>query len=352
MILLENLRFYPEEEGKGESSSGDKIKPAPADIQAFRSSLSKLGDVYVNDAFGTAHRSVKDDSKLILGHVMVVAQLIMLFRAHSSMVGVEAEHKVAGFLMKKELEYFSAALDQPARPFLSILGGSKVSDKIQLIDSLLDKVDEMVIGGGMAFTFKKVLENVEIGDSLYDEEGAKIVRDIVEKAKKKNVRILLPHDYVIADGFKEDANHKVVSQEEGIPKGWLGLDIGPKSAEDAANAVLSAKTIVWNGPMGVFEFKNFENGTREVMNAVVKATKGGTTSIIGGGDTATCAKKFKVEEELSHVSANLDLVPICLLYTNFAIQVSTGGGASLELLEGKELPGVVALDEKRKRSLQ
>lgn len=222
------------------------------------------------------------------------------------MVGIDAEHKVAGFLMKKELEYFSAALDEPARPFLSILGGSKVSDKIQLIDSLLDKVDEMVIGGGMAFTFKKVLEGVEIGDSLYDEEGAKIVADIVDKAKKKNVRLHLPHDYVIADAFKEDAKHKVVTQQEGIPKGWLGLDIGPKSAEDAAGAVLNAKTIVWNGPMGVFEFKNFENGTKEVMDAVVKATKeNGTTSIIGGGDTATCAKKFKVEDELSHVSFSM-----------------------------------------------
>jgi len=303
VILLENLRFYAEEEGKGKDSDGNKIVPSREAVQKFRDSLSKLGDVYVNDAFGTAHR------------------------AHSSMVGVKADEKVAGFLMQNELDYFAKALEEPKRPFLSILGGSKVSDKILLIENLLDKVDEMVIGGGMAFTFKKVLDGVEIGSSLYDEEGAKIVKDIMENAKKKGVKIHLPDDFVIANGFAENADNKVVSDADGIPKGWLGLDIGPNSTEEACEAVSRAKTIVWNGPMGVFEWKNFEKGTKDVMNAVVSATEsGGALSIIGGGDTATCAKKYKVVEKLSHVS--------------------TGGGASLELLEGKVLPGVAALDEK------
>jgi len=228
--------------------------------------------------------------------------------------------------LKKELDYFAAALEDPKKPFLVILGGAKVSDKILLIENLLDKADEMIIGGGMAFTFKKALENVEIGSSLFDEPGGKIVGDIMEKAKAKGVKIHLPNDFVIADSFSEDAAHKVVTQEEGIPDGWLGLDIGPQSTAAAVEAVKRAKTIVWNGPMGVFEWPNFEHGTKDLMDAVVASTEQGALSIIGGGDTATCAKTYKVVDKLSHVS--------------------TGGGASLELMEGKVLPGVAALDEK------
>lgn len=299
VILLENLRFHVEEEGKGKDSAGNKVVASKEDVQAFRASLSKLGDVYVNDAFGTAHR------------------------AHSSMVGVDLPTKAAGFLLDKELVYFAKALESPERPFVSILGGAKVADKIQLIMNMLDKVDEMVVGGGMAFTFKKVINKMEIGSSLYDEEGAKIVEAIVEKAKEKNVKLHLPTDFVIADKFAADASTKVVTQEEGIPAGWLGLDVGPKSQEVFAAAILNAKTVVWNGPMGVFEFDAFANGTKTVMDAVVKATTTGATTIIGGGDTATCCVKFDTEDKVSHVS--------------------TGGGASLELLEGKVLPGVDAL---------
>ncbi|GAB9469785.1 hypothetical protein Gpo141_00007052 [Globisporangium polare] len=299
VFLLENLRFHVEEEGKGKDAAGNKVVASKEDVQQFRASLSKLGDVYVNDAFGTAHR------------------------AHSSMVGVDLPIKAAGFLLDKELVYFAKALESPERPFVSILGGAKVADKIQLIMNMLDKVDEMVIGGGMAFTFKKVINKMEIGSSLYDDEGAKIVEAIVEKAKAKNVTLHLPTDFVIADKFAADANTKVVSQDEGIPAGWMGLDVGPKSQDEFAAAILKAKTVVWNGPMGVFEFDAFASGTKTVMDAVVKATTTGATTIIGGGDTATCCVKFDTEDKVSHVS--------------------TGGGASLELLEGKVLPGVDAL---------
>ncbi|KAG6952546.1 hypothetical protein JG688_00013230 [Phytophthora aleatoria] len=299
VILLENLRFHVEEEGKGKDAEGNKTKASAEAVAAFRASLSKLGDVYVNDAFGTAHR------------------------AHSSMVGVDLPIKAAGFLLDKELVYFAKALDAPQRPFVSILGGAKVADKIQLIMNMLDKVDEMVIGGGMAYTFKKVINNMEIGGSLYDEEGAKIVPQIVEKAKAKGVTLHLPVDFVIADKFAADATKKISTEEEGIPAGWMGLDVGPKSQEAFSVAVAKAKTVVWNGPMGVFEFDAFADGTKAVMDAVVKATESGATTIIGGGDTATCCVKFNAEDKVSHVS--------------------TGGGASLELLEGKVLPGVDAL---------
>jgi|GEM_PF-100882 len=303
VILLENLRFHIEEEGKGVDKDGKKVKALESDIQKFRESLTKLGDIYVNDAFGTAHR------------------------AHSSMVGVALESRVAGFCMKKELDYFASALESPSRPFLSILGGAKVEDKIQLIMNLLDQVDEMIIGGGMAFTFKKVMDGMEIGGSLYDDKGAKIVPEIIAKAKAKNVKIHLPVDFVVADAFAKDANSKVATQEEGIQNGWMGLDVGPASQKLFAQVVLRAKTIVWNGPMGVFEFEKFNGGTSAVMHAVVEATNLGCTSIIGGGDTATCctSQYFDTEDKVSHVS--------------------TGGGASLELLEGKMLPGVAALSE-------
>lgn len=301
VILLENLRFYLEEEGKGVDANGAKVKADAAKIKAFRESLAKLGDVYVNDAFGTAHR------------------------AHSSMMGEGYAQRAAGFLMNKELTYFSKALDNPPRPFLAILGGAKVADKIQLIENLLDKVNEMIIGGGMAFTFLKVLNNMEIGNSLFDEEGSKIVKNLVEKAKKNNVQLHLPVDFVTGDKFAEDAKVGEASVADGIPAGSMGLDVGPKTREMFAAPVARAKVIVWNGPPGVFEFPHFASGTKTLMDGVVGATKNGCITIIGGGDTASCCAKWGTESQVSHVS--------------------TGGGASLELLEGKTLPGVAALSD-------
>jgi len=299
VILLENLRFHVAEEGKGKDAAGNKTKASDEQVHAFRASLSKLGDVYVNDAFGTAHR------------------------AHSSMVGVNLPQKAAGFLMKKELDYFAMALEKPARPFLAILGGAKVKDKIQLINNMLDQVNEMIIGGGMAFTFLKVLNNMEIGASLYDDEGALIVKDLMAKAEKNGVKMNLPVDFVTADKFDEHAAHGVATVASGIPAGWLGLDVGPESNKMFAEAVLRSKQIVWNGPVGVFEWENFAIGTKTLMDKVVEVTKTGCVTIIGGGDTATCCAKWDTEDKVSHVS--------------------TGGGASLELLEGKVLPGVDAL---------
>lgn len=299
VILLENVRFYVEEEGKGVDASGNKVKADKDKVKTFRESLAKLGDVYVNDAFGTAHR------------------------AHSSMMGEGYSQRAAGLLLNKELRYFSQALDNPPRPFLAILGGAKVADKIQLIENLLDKVNEMIIGGGMAFTFLKVLNNMEIGGSLFDAEGAKIVQNLVDKAKKNNVQLHLPVDFVTGDKFAEDAATGEATVAGGIPAGHLGLDVGPKTREAFAAPIARSKIIVWNGPPGVFEFPNFATGTKSLMDGVVAATKAGTVSIIGGGDTASCCAKWGTESQVSHVS--------------------TGGGASLELLEGKVLPGVDAL---------
>ncbi|KAG9229261.1 phosphoglycerate kinase [Amylocarpus encephaloides] len=302
VVLLENLRFHAEEEGSSKDSDGKKVKADKAKVEEFRKGLTALGDIYINDAFGTAHR------------------------AHSSMVGVDLPQKASGFLMKKELEYFAKAVESPERPFLAILGGAKVSDKIQLIDNLLGKVNSLIICGGMAFTFKKTLENVSIGNSLFDEAGSKIVGDLIEKAKKNNVEIVLPVDYITADNFAKDAKTGTATDQEGIPDGWMGLDCGEKSIELYKKAIDSAKTILWNGPPGVFEFEAFAKGTKATLDAAVAAAQNGKTVIIGGGDTATVAAKYKVEDKLSHVS--------------------TGGGASLELLEGKELPGVSALSSK------
>ncbi|XP_068676527.1 phosphoglycerate kinase 1-like [Montipora foliosa] len=301
VILLENLRFHVEEEGKGVDSDGNKVKASKEDVGKFCASLAKLGDIYVNDAFGTAHR------------------------AHGSMVGVNLPIKAAGFLMQKELVYFSKAMENPERPYLAILGGAKVADKILLIENLLDKVDDMIIGGGMAYTFVKVLHNMEIGKSLFDEDGSKIINKICDKAKEKGVKIHLPTDFVAASKFADDADTASATLESGIPADWMGLDIGPESLKKFQEVVMKAKTIVWNGPMGVFEMSKFEVGTKGIMDAVVAATKSGTVSIIGGGDTATCCAKYGTENLVSHVS--------------------TGGGASLELLEGKTLPGVAALSD-------
>uniref|UniRef100_A0A3P9IAJ3 Phosphoglycerate kinase n=1 Tax=Oryzias latipes TaxID=8090 RepID=A0A3P9IAJ3_ORYLA len=259
IVLLENLRFHVEEEGKGKDAAGNKTKATQEQIDAFRASLSKLGDVYINDAFGTAHR------------------------AHRA----------------------------------------KVKDKIQLINNMLDKVNEMIIGGGMAFTFLKVLNNMEIGTSLFDEEGAAIVKDLMAKAEKNGVKITLPVDFITADKFDEKAATGTATVAAGIPAGWMGLDCGPESSKAYAEAVGRAKQIVWNGPVGVFEWENFAKGTKNLMDKVVEVTQAGCITIIGGGDTATCCAKWNTEDKVSHVS--------------------TGGGASLELLEGKVLPGVEAL---------
>merc|ERR1711937_333928 len=302
VFLLENLRFNIEEEGKGKDADGNKVKADDAKVTAFRSSIRKLADVYVNDAFGTAHRG------------------------HSSMVGEGFDVKATGGLMSKELDAFDKVLDNPAKPVLAILGGAKVTDKIQLINNLLDKVDKMIIGGGMAFTFLKVNDGTSIGGSLYDEEGAKIVPDIMKKAKELGVEIILPVDFTISSKFGEDGEIKTgVTKEDGIPDGFMGLDCGPKSIELNKAAVEASKTIIWNGPMGVFEMAKFETGTKKLMDAVVAATASGATTVIGGGDTATACKVYGTEDKVTHVS--------------------TGGGASLELLEGKELPGVAALSD-------
>ena len=302
VVLLENLRFHIEEEGKVKNKDGTKTKADPEKVAAFRASLTKLGDIYANDAFGTAHR------------------------AHSSVVGVDLPEKVAGFLMQKELDAFAAVLDNPKRPVLAILGGAKVADKIPLIRNLLDKADEIIIGGGMTFTFKKVLDGMEIGESLFDPEGAKIVEDLMEKAKAKGVKIHLPVDFLCGDKFDADAKIQTVDDKTGIPTGWIGLDVGPKSRALFAEVIARAKTIIWNGPPGVFEFDRFAEGTRSMAEAIAAATAAGAISVVGGGDTATAAKKFKVVDKVSHAS--------------------TGGGASLELLEGKTLPGVANLNEK------
>lgn len=302
IILLENLRFHIEEEGKKKDAEGNKVKADKEAVKAFRASLTKLADVYVNDAFGTAHRD------------------------HSSMTGVELPQRAAGFLMNKELKAFDAVLNNPPRPFLAILGGAKVADKIQLINNLLDKADKIIIGGGMAFTFKKVIDNIEIGSSLFDEEGAKLVPELMAKAKAAGKEIILPVDYIAADKFAADAATKAVSDAEGIPAGWMGLDVGAESTKLFVDAIKSSKTIVWNGPAGVFEFEAFERATKAMADAIVEATAAGAITVIGGGDTATAAKKYGADKKVTHTS--------------------TGGGASLELLEGKVLPGVAALTDK------
>merc|ERR1719433_2477932 len=301
VILLENLRFHVEEEGKGVDADGNKIKADKDKTSEFRASIRKLADIYCNDAFGTAHR------------------------AHSSMVGEGFDVKAAGGLMSKELDAFAKVLDNPAKPVLAILGGAKVSDKIQLIKNMLEKVDKIIIGGGMAFTFLKILNNLSIGTSLFDEEGSKIVQEIMDKAKAKGVDIILPVDFVCSSKFGEDGEIKSGDLSTGVPEGFMGLDCGPDSCVKNAEVVKSSKTILWNGPMGVFEMGKFENGTKKLMDDVVAVTAEGVVTVIGGGDTATACKKYDTETKVSHCS--------------------TGGGASLELLEGKVLPGVAALDD-------
>jgi len=287
VLLLENLRFYKEEE-KGDT--------------AFAEKLSKLGDVYVNDAFGTAHRA----------HASTT--IIARFFPHD---------KITGYLMASELENAEKVLNHPVKPFTAIMGGAKVSDKIELIEKLLERVDNLIIGGGMAYTFSKALGG-RIGKSLLEEDKMPLALELIEKAKKKGVNLVLPVDSVIADSFSNDAKTEVKPNSE-IPDEWMGLDIGPQSVQNFKTVISESKTILWNGPMGVFEFDNFEKGTKAVAEAIVDATRKGAYSLIGGGDSAAAIAKFHLSDEVSYVS--------------------TGGGALLEYMEGKELPGVKALQD-------
>ena len=238
VVLLETLRFHIEEEGSVKNEeTGEKVKADKAAVEAFRASLTRLGQVYVNDAFGTAHR------------------------AHSSMVGCQLPQRAAGFLMKKELDAFAQVLDHPRRPLLAILGGAKVADKIQLIDNLIDRVDELIIGGGMAYTFLKVLNGMAIGKSIYDPAGAEKVQGFMEKAKAKGVQIHLPVDFIAGDKFAPDAATQACTLASGIPDGWEGLDCGPETNRRNAGIITRAKTVIWNGPLGVFEFEKFATVT-------------------------------------------------------------------------------------------
>ena len=306
VLLLENLRFHAEEEGKAKTPDGatdEEKASAQAEMdrrqQAFADALASYGDVYVNDAFGTAHR------------------------AHASVSAVASrfQDRAAGFLMEKEITYLGQALADPKRPFVAILGGAKISGKIDVIGNLLGKVDTLIIGGGMAYTFF-VAQGHSVGDSLLEEDKVDLAKEIFVRAKKAGVEILLPVDTVVADAFREDAHSKVVPAG-GIEAGWQGLDIGPESRTLFAGKIAGAKTVVWNGPMGVFEMAPFAAGTLAVAQAVADADG---ISIIGGGDSASAINKAGLTDRITHVS--------------------TGGGASLELLEGKTLPGLAALSDR------
>jgi phosphoglycerate kinase len=286
VALLENVRFYAEEE---------KNDPE------FAKKLAANADLYVNDAFGTAHR------------------------AHASTEGVThyLSPCVAGYLIEKELNYLQAAIENPQRPLAAIIGGSKVSSKIGVIETLLEKCDKLLIGGGMIFTFYKA-RGLSVGKSLVEEDKLELAKSLEAKAKEKGVQFLLPTDVVVADNFAADANSQTVSIEN-IPDGWMGLDIGPDSVKLFQNALSDCKTVIWNGPMGVFEFDKFAVGTEAIAHTLADLTKKGATTIIGGGDSVAAVEKVGVAEQMSHIS--------------------TGGGASLELLEGKVLPGIAALDD-------
>ena len=287
-LMLENLRFHNEEE---------------ANDPGFAKQLAALGDVYLNDAFGTAHR------------------------AHASTEGVTKfmSTSAAGYLMQKELEYLGRAVGNPVRPYVAILGGSKISGKIDVIQNLMSKVDALLIGGGMMFTFYKA-QGLEIGDSLLEADKVELAKQILETAKARNIRLLLPVDCIVADKVDNSAVTKTVSTNS-IPVGQKGLDIGPETVNIFAEEIQKAKTVVWNGPMGVFEVEKFAAGTNAIAQALVKATKNGAATIVGGGDSAAAISQAGLQKAVSHVS--------------------TGGGASLEFLEGKVLPGVSALTDKR-----
>jgi phosphoglycerate kinase len=286
VVLLENVRFYPEEE---------KNDPE------FAQKLAAVADMYVNDAFGTAHR------------------------AHASTEGVTKYLRpaVAGFLLDKELQYLSGAIENPKRPLAAIVGGSKVSSKIGVIETLLEKVDKLFIGGGMIFTFFKA-RGLAVGKSLVEEDKLELARALEAKAQAKGVQLLLPVDVVVADKFAADAESQVVGIDA-IPEGWMGLDIGPASVQAFQEALQDCQSVIWNGPMGVFEFDKFAVGTEAIARTLADLTAKGATTIIGGGDSVAAVEKAQVAERMSHIS--------------------TGGGASLELLEGKVLPGIAALDD-------
>ncbi|MEM1278733.1 MAG: phosphoglycerate kinase [Cyanobacteria bacterium P01_H01_bin.152] len=286
VALLENVRFHAGEE---------------ANDPEFAEQLASNADMYVNDAFGTAHR------------------------AHASTEGVTKylSPSVAGYLIEKELEYLQAAIESPQRPLAAIIGGSKVSSKIGVIETLLDKVDKLLIGGGMIFTFYKA-RGLSVGKSLVEEDKLELAKTLEAKAKEKGVELLLPTDVVVADNFAPDANAQTVSVES-IPDGWMGLDIGPNAVKVFQDALKQCKSVIWNGPMGVFEFDKFAVGTEAIARTLAELTPTGVTTIIGGGDSVAAVEKVGVAEQMSHIS--------------------TGGGASLELLEGKTLPGIAALDD-------
>jgi phosphoglycerate kinase len=285
ILLLENLRFHEEEK------KGDHL---------FAEQLSKLGDIYVNDAFGTAHRAHASTS--------IVASFFN-------------DNKCFGSLLAKEIESIDKVMKTGEKPVTAILGGAKVSSKITIIENILDKVDHVIIGGGMTFTFIKALGG-KIGSSLVEDEYLELAKTILEKAKIKGVEIHLPVDALIADNFSNDANTKLVDTTK-IPDGWMGLDVGPKTNEKFAEVLTNSKTILWNGPLGVFELENFSKGTIALGNAIVTATESGAFSLVGGGDSVAAAKQFGLSEKVSYVS--------------------TGGGAMLESLEGKTLPGIAAI---------
>eukprot|EP00595_Chromulina_sp_UTEXLB2642_P000080 CAMPEP_0196761924 /NCGR_PEP_ID=MMETSP1095-20130614/1241_1 /TAXON_ID=96789 ORGANISM="Chromulina nebulosa, Strain UTEXLB2642" /NCGR_SAMPLE_ID=MMETSP1095 /ASSEMBLY_ACC=CAM_ASM_000446 /LENGTH=327 /DNA_ID=CAMNT_0042112031 /DNA_START=294 /DNA_END=1277 /DNA_ORIENTATION=+ len=285
ILLLENARFHKEEE---------------KNVPEFAQKLAKNADIYVNDAFGTAHR------------------------AHASTEGVAkyVPYKVAGFLLEKELKFLKGAVDNPVRPFAAIVGGAKVSTKITVIKSLIEKCDKIFIGGGMIFTFYRAL-GYKVGKSIVEEEFIPLAKELIELAKAKGVKFYLPTDVVIADEFKADANSKTVPVTA-IPDGWSGLDIGEDSLKEFKKELSDCKTVVWNGPMGVFEFEKFSKGTFGVAHTLAEITEKGGITIVGGGDSVAAIGAAKLENKISHIS--------------------TGGGASLELLEGLELPGVAVLD--------
>jgi phosphoglycerate kinase len=301
VALLENLRFHIEEEGKLKKEDGSSVKADPEAVKAFRASLTKLGDVYVNDAFGTAHR------------------------AHSSITGIALEKRAAGYLMKKELDFLGDAVNTPKRPFVAIIGGAKVSGKIDVIEALLPKVDTLVVGGGMAFTFYKA-QGKQIGGSLVEDDRVEMARALLDKAKGK---LVLPLDTVVTDAFDFDARKvgklKTVAWD-GIGATDIGVDIGEASRARFAGIVKGAKTVVWNGPMGVFEIPETAKGTLAVAQALADATAHGAITVVGGGDSVAAVEKNGLADKVTHVS--------------------TGGGASLEFLEGKELPGVAYLSDK------
>lgn len=286
VLLLENLRFYKEEE------KGD---------EAFAVKLAQLGDVYVNDAFGTAHRA----------------------HASTAVIAANFSQKVTGYLMESELTNADKVLGNPERPYTAIMGGAKIADKILIIERLLEKVDNLIIGGGMSYTFAKA-QGGSIGTSLLEADKLDFVLELMEKAKAKGVNLILPIDTVIADDFSNTANQGLVNKGE-IPDNWMGLDIGPKTRELFGKVILESKTILWNGPMGVFEMESFDKGTKAIAEYVAEATRNGAFSLIGGGDSAAAVNKFGYTDQVSYVS--------------------TGGGALLEHMEGKVLPGVAALAE-------